>query len=128
RALRSSAWSFLAAASLVAPNPAGDRWRSSKDGPTAAQALPSLSRWKPLLMSAILLTRASCDYIRPVSAAKSAKATEWLGYKVGGPKATLLGHVTAPNRETALARAYEEFGITSRAERKRIIVQPTSRT
>jgi hypothetical protein len=31
--------------------------------------------------------------------------------------------VTAPDQEAALAVAYDEFGITSRAERKRIIVQ-----
>jgi hypothetical protein len=35
--------------------------------------------------------------------------------------------VTAPNRETALAKAYDEFGITSPRERQRIIVQWTSR-
>jgi hypothetical protein len=71
-------------------------------------------------------------YIQPVSASKrtadrSAKAMEWLVYRLGGPKATLLGHVTAPNRETALAIAYDELGITTPAERKRIIVQRTSR-
>jgi hypothetical protein len=49
-------------------------------------------------------------------------------YRVGGPKATFLGHVTAPNRETALAKAYDEFGIISPRDRLKIIVQPTSRT
>jgi hypothetical protein len=43
------------------------------------------------------------------------------------PKTTFLGHVTAPNRETALAKAYDEFNITTPAERKRIIVQRMSR-
>jgi hypothetical protein len=61
------------------------------------------------------------------TADKSAKATEWLVYRLGGPKATLRGTVTAPNRETALARAYDEFGIVSPSERQKIIVQPTSR-
>jgi hypothetical protein len=48
--------------------------------------------------------------------------------RIGGPRAALLGHVTAPNRETALARAYDEFNVTTPAERKRIIVQRTSGT
>jgi hypothetical protein len=43
-----------------------------------------------------------------------------------GPKAAFLGHVTAPDQETALAKAFEEFGIDSPAERRRIIVYPTS--
>jgi len=38
----------------------------------------------------------------------------------------LLGHVTAPNRETALAMAYEEFRIATPRDRQRIIVQRTS--
>jgi hypothetical protein len=62
------------------------------------------------------------------TADKSAKATEWLVYRIGGPRAAFLGHVTAPNRETALVRAYDEFNVTTPAERKRIIVQETSRT
>jgi hypothetical protein len=61
------------------------------------------------------------------AADKPAKSTEWLGYRLGGPRATFLGHVTAPNEATALARAYDEFGVASEAERKRIIVQRTSR-
>jgi hypothetical protein len=48
-------------------------------------------------------------------------------YRPGGARAAFLGHVTAPNEATALARAYDEFNITSAAERKRIIVQKTSR-
>jgi hypothetical protein len=54
---------------------------------------------------------------------KSAKNSDWLVYRLVGPKATLLGHVTAPNRETAPAVAYDEFAIISPAERQRIIVQ-----
>ena len=46
-------------------------------------------------------------------------------YRLGGTGATLLGHVTARNRETALAQAYDEFEITTPAERMRIIVKPT---
>jgi hypothetical protein len=44
-------------------------------------------------------------------------------YRLGGPRATYLGTVTAPNRETALALALDDFGIVSEAERRRIIVQ-----
>jgi hypothetical protein len=49
-----------------------------------------------------------------------------VAFELAAPGA-LMGHVTAPNEETALARAYDEFEITSPAERKRIIVQPTTR-
>lgn len=63
---------------------------------------------------------------RKSTGGKAAKTnSDWLVYRVGGPKATLLGTVTAPNHETALAVAYDEFGITTPAERKRIIVQRT---
>jgi hypothetical protein len=34
--------------------------------------------------------------------------------------------VTTPNRETALAKAYDECGIASPRKRQRIIVQRTS--
>jgi hypothetical protein len=57
---------------------------------------------------------------------KSTKATEWLVYRLGGPRATLLGIVTAPNRETALAKAYYGFNVTTAPARKRIIVLPSS--
>jgi hypothetical protein len=36
--------------------------------------------------------------------------------------------VVSPNREAALAKAYDEFGIISPRDRLKIIVQPTSRT
>jgi hypothetical protein len=39
------------------------------------------------------------------------------------PRAAFLGHVTAPNQEAALVVTWDEFGITSPAGRKRIIVQ-----
>jgi hypothetical protein len=78
-----------------------------------------------------LRTLRNCGYTQHLSASKrtadkSAKATEWLVYRLGGPKATFLGHVTAPNEETALVVAYDEFNITMPAERKRIIVQRMS--
>jgi hypothetical protein len=64
---------------------------------------------------------------RKSTASKSAKAIEWLVYRLGGARAAFLGHVTAPNEATALARAYDEFNVTALAERKRIIVQRTDR-
>jgi hypothetical protein len=42
---------------------------------------------------------------------------------VSGGKPVFLGQLTAPNQETALAIAYNEFGIGSPAERNRIIVR-----
>jgi hypothetical protein len=46
-------------------------------------------------------------------------------YELGGPKATLLGTVKAPNHETALAMAYDEFNVAP-ADRRRILVQRAS--
>jgi hypothetical protein len=46
-------------------------------------------------------------------------------YRLGGPKATLLGTVKAPNHETALAVAYDEFNVPQ-GERRRILVQRAS--
>ena len=57
---------------------------------------------------------------------KTDETKEWLVYRVGCPKATLLGAVRAHNRETALTRAYDEFGIVSPRDRVRIVVQRTS--
>jgi hypothetical protein len=106
--------------------------KSTNSGPTAAQASPSFKRWKPSAMSATLRTHASRGYTQPVSAGKRtadkpAKATDWLVYRLGGARAAFLGQVTAPTREAALQAAFDEFVITSPAERKRIIVQRTSR-
>jgi hypothetical protein len=61
-----------------------------------------------------------------VSDRSSKPNIEWLVYRVGGAKAAYLGTVKAPNRATALALAYDEFGIVSPRDRVRIIVQPTS--
>jgi hypothetical protein len=47
-------------------------------------------------------------------------------YRLGGPKATWLGTVKAPNHDTARAKAFDEFGVTSPRERQRIIVQRMS--
>jgi hypothetical protein len=51
---------------------------------------------------------------------KLATLSNWLVYRLGGQKAALLGTVMAHNRETALAKAYDEFAVAP-AERKRIV-------
>jgi hypothetical protein len=61
-----------------------------------------------------------------IANSKADRTKEWHVYRVGGPKPTLLGTVLAPSRETALGKAYKEFGILSPRERQRIIVQRTS--
>lgn len=76
-----------------------------------------------------------CD-LRPESAARclpgphpharSRFPHDWLVYRLGGPKATFLGHVTAPNLEMALVVAYDEFNVTTPAEWERMIVRCTS--
>jgi len=45
----------------------------------------------------------------------------WIAYKLGGAKAALLGHVEAPNMETAIAAAAAEFRVPA----NRILVRPT---
>jgi hypothetical protein len=64
--------------------------------------------------------------VRKSTSDKSTKVTDWLVYRAGGPRATLLGTVAAPNRQAALAKAYDEFNVTTPAERKRIIVLPST--
>jgi len=49
---------------------------------------------------------------RKRTADKSVKATEWLVCSLGGAGAAVLGHKTAPNRETALAITYDKFNVT----------------
>jgi hypothetical protein len=65
--------------------------------------------------------------VRNSSAGKSAKTSYWLVYRLGGKKAAHLGTVSAHDQREAIARAIEEFEITDPTERKRLIVQRTSR-
>jgi hypothetical protein len=53
--------------------------------------------------------------------APSAKVSEWLVYRLGGPKPTLLGTVMAADMGIALAMAFKEFNITP-AGRKRVVL------
>jgi hypothetical protein len=54
---------------------------------------------------------------------KPSQTIDWLVYHLGGARAAMLGHVKAPDQETALARAFEELEIAP-ADRRRIIVRP----
>jgi hypothetical protein len=60
------------------------------------------------------------ELCRPVNT-PSAKVPEWLVYRLGGPKVTLLGTVVAADMGIAFARAFKEFNITP-AGRKRVIL------
>jgi hypothetical protein len=71
-----------------------------------------------------------CDYYPFVSKRNSlstepAKVSEWLIYPRRWPKAAFLGTIEAPNRERALAPAFEEFEVAP-AQRRRIIAQRAS--
>ena len=60
--------------------------------------------------------------VRNSKSSKSTKAIDWRVYRVAGKKASLIGHVTAPDSHTALTKAYKEFDVTTLAERIRIMV------
>lgn len=53
------------------------------------------------------------------TAARPAKAIEWLVYRLGGAKAAYLGTVKAATREEAIAAAAVEYGVPV----SRILVQ-----
>jgi hypothetical protein len=55
------------------------------------------------------------------------KVYDWLVYRLGGKKAAHLGTVSARDQREAIAKAIEEFEITDPTERRRLIVQRTSR-
>lgn len=57
--------------------------------------------------------------------APSAKVSEWLVYRLGGPKATLLGTVKAADLDIALVMAFKEFNVTP-AGRKRVFLHKVS--
>jgi hypothetical protein len=47
----------------------------------------------------------------------------WAIYHITGTPAKLLGHVEAPDEESALKQAIEEFGITNPQLQKRLLAQ-----
>ena len=65
--------------------------------------------------------------VRTSSTDKSAKVYDWLVYRLGGKRAAHLGTVSARDQREAIAKAIEEFEITDPTERRRLIVQRTSR-
>jgi hypothetical protein len=49
----------------------------------------------------------------------------WVVYLLDGKRAGRLGTVTARDRDTAIAKAIDEFGITDPERQKRVAVSPT---
>jgi hypothetical protein len=47
----------------------------------------------------------------------------WAIYHITGTPAKLLGHVEAPDEESAITQAIEEFGITNPQLQKRLLAQ-----
>jgi hypothetical protein len=47
----------------------------------------------------------------------------WAVYHITGTPAKLLGHVEAPDEESAIKQAIEEFGITNPQLQKRLLAQ-----
>jgi hypothetical protein len=60
------------------------------------------------------------------AAAAEQKQYKWLIYRLKGTPAALLGHVEAPDEETAIKKAIEEFGITNPQLQKRLLAQRRS--
>jgi hypothetical protein len=50
----------------------------------------------------------------------------WVVYMIGGKRAQRLGTVAAPDRDAAIAKAIEFFGITDPARQPRVIVRPVA--
>jgi hypothetical protein len=48
----------------------------------------------------------------------------WVVYLLGGKRAERLGTVAAPDRDAAIAKAIEFFGITDPERQERIAVSP----
>jgi hypothetical protein len=51
------------------------------------------------------------------------KQHRWAIYQIGGTPAKLLGHVEAPDEESAIKQAIEEFSITNPQLQKRLLAQ-----
>lgn len=48
----------------------------------------------------------------------------WVVYMLGGKRAERLGTVAAPDRDAAIAKAIEFFGITHPERQRRVAVSP----
>jgi hypothetical protein len=60
---------------------------------------------------------------RSVRTSKSVKPA-WAVYMLGGKRARRLGTITAPDRDAAVAKAIEFFGITDPERQERVAVSP----
>jgi hypothetical protein len=56
--------------------------------------------------------------------ARAPQTKEWIVSVLRGKRAERLGTVTAPDRDAAIARAIDEFGIVDPERRRRDIVRP----
>jgi hypothetical protein len=63
---------------------------------------------------------------KQASEATTPKQHRWAIYRLKGTPAALLGDVQAPDEETAIERAIEEFGITNPQLQKRLFAQRRS--
>jgi hypothetical protein len=55
---------------------------------------------------------------------RSAAPKEWVVYMLGGKRAERLGTVASPDRDAAIAKAIDVFGITDPERQKRVAVSP----
>jgi hypothetical protein len=58
--------------------------------------------------------------------AEATKMHSWAIYRLKGTPAKLLGNVEAPDEESAVKRAIEEFGITNLQQQKRLLARRRS--
>jgi hypothetical protein len=56
--------------------------------------------------------------------ARASRTKEWIVSMLRGKRAERLGTVAAPDREAAIAKAIEFFGITDPERQRRVIVRP----
>jgi hypothetical protein len=56
---------------------------------------------------------------------KRKPTSDWMAYRIAGPKAQRLGIVEGSTEQEALENAYRTFKITSEDEKKRIILHDT---
>jgi len=55
--------------------------------------------------------------------AATAKQYSWAIYRLTGTPAKLLGHVEAPDEQSAIKQAIEEFGVTNPQLQKQLLAQ-----
>jgi hypothetical protein len=60
---------------------------------------------------------------KKAAAEPAGKQYHWAIYKLKGTPAALLGHVEAPDEESVIKRAIEDFGITEPADGKKLLAR-----